>query len=68
MVSRVPPAHKAGTAGQIVNKIDTNCKTLGDYISLKEKQYREEERERLTDYERGYQDGYYDAIVEGANK
>ena len=65
---KVPPAHKSGTAGQIVNPVVSNVKTLGDYISVKEKQMRDEERASLTDYERGYQDGYYDAIVDGANK
>lgn len=68
MVSKVPPAHKSGTAGQIVNPVQSNIKTLGDYIAQKEKQYIADTRNNLTEYERGYQDGYYDAIVKGNEK
>lgn len=42
--------------------------TLKDYIERKEKQIRREHQENLTAYERGYQDGYYDAVVDGAKK
>ena len=63
-----PPAHKSGTAGQIVNPVESNIKTLAEYIQQKEKQYIEEERAGLTDYQKGYQDGYYDAIVQGGSK
>jgi len=63
---RVPPAHKSDNAGQVVTPVKEQ--TLGDYITRKEKQYIEDERNKLSDYERGYQDGYYDAIVDGANK
>jgi len=63
---RVPPAYKSGNAGQVVNPVKEQ--TLGDYITRKEKQYIEDERNKLSDYERGYQDGYYDAIVDGAKK
>lgn len=42
--------------------------TLGDYIERKEKQIRREHLQNLTEYERGYQDGYYDAVVDGSKK
>ena len=43
-------------------------KTLGDYIQRKEQQMLVDHKLSLTEYERGYQDGYYDCIVDGKNK
>ncbi len=57
MVMR-PPAHKAGTAGQIRSEI-----TLGDYIDRKTLENRKEFEKELTEYQKGYMDGYYDAYV-----
>lgn len=57
------PAHKnlEHPPGQIVNPIED--KTLADYIQRKEKQIRKEFEENLTEYEKGYMDGWHDAHV-----
>lgn len=40
-----------------------SVKTLGEYIQQMEKQQRKEFEANLTEYERGYQDGWHDAHV-----
>lgn len=40
-----------------------NKGTLKEYIELKEAQMHRELQATLTEYERGYQDGWYDAHV-----
>lgn len=43
--------------------VDTKFKTLKQYVEHVERQVLEEHKKNLTDYERGYQDGWYDAHV-----
>ena len=54
-------AHKntVNPPGQIVTPVET----LGDYIQRTEQAIRRERQENMTDYERGYVDGWYDAHV-----
>jgi hypothetical protein len=54
------PAHKdtVNPPGQIRNEL-----TLGDYIDRKTMEDRKKFEKDLTEYQRGYLDGYYDAHV-----
>lgn len=59
MIRKPPHKNMEHPPGQIVNPV----KTLGDYIQRTEQQIRREHQENMTDYERGYVDGWYDAHV-----
>ena len=54
------PRNDTATPGA---NVDTQFKTLRDYVEYVEKTIREEHKANLSDYERGYQDGWYDAHV-----